>query len=184
MKMNVEDTIVEVSGNLKLMIHDMDSGSYVPRSLPLDKLKNWARESYQEIYREQALIITRKLRLDETLSYNEAQLVEEWMVGDIELYSGTEVHYEEWKKEVLELITRLEGCNHPGVKSDIKCLLNIQAIIIELEHVLRDIDQYRYGVDRIRRFRSFVGRDINSMTHEDKVRLAEYMRDMVYSDSI
>ncbi|HEY3420898.1 MAG TPA: hypothetical protein VGK23_10125 [Methanomassiliicoccales archaeon] len=184
MKMNIEDTVAEVSGNLKLMIQDMDSGSHVPRPLPLDRLKNWAREGYQEIYREQALTIIGKLNLNEPVSADESKLVEEWMVGDIELYWGIEVHYEEWKKEVLDLIARLEGCDHPDVKGEVKCLLDIQAVIIELEHVLRDIDHYRYGVDRIRRFRTFVGRDINNMTHEDKVKLAEYMKSMVYSDSI
>jgi hypothetical protein len=182
MERDIEGTITQLCSNLKLMVQDLDSGSDIARPFPLEKLKNWARESYQEIFREQALIIIRKLKLNETLSVDEARLVEEWMMGDIELYWGLEGHYEEWKAEVLELAERLKGCDHPGVNSDVKCLLNIQAVIIELEHVLRDIGHYRYALDRIKRFREFVGKDMNALPSGEKAQLADYMKDMVYSD--
>jgi hypothetical protein len=182
MDMDIEGAVTQICSNLKLMVHDMDSGSDIPRHLPIERLKNWARESYQGIFREQALAIIRKLKLDEPLSDDEARLVEEWMVGDIELYRGMEGHYEEWKSEILELGERLKVCDHPGINSDVKCLLNIQAVIIELEHVLRDIDHYRYALDRINRFHAFVGKDMNTLPHNEKVKLADHMRDMVYSD--
>ena len=180
--MDIEGTITQICSNLKLMVRDMDSGSAIPRSIPIERLKNWARESYQDIFREQALVIIRKLKMNELLSEDEAKLIEEWMVGDIELYWGMEGHYEEWKAEVLELGERLKGCDHPGVNNDVKCLLNIQAVLIEMEHVLRDIDHSRYALDRIKRFRTFVGKDINAMPRDEKVKLADRMRRMVYSD--
>ena len=180
--MDIEGTIEELCTNLAQIIQDMDSGSYVARPLPLERLKNWSRESYQGIFREPALQIVRKLKLDERLTEEEAKLVEEWMVGDIEQYRVLEVHYDEWKKEVVELADRLRQCNRPEVNKDPKCLLDIMAVLIDLEHVLRDIDHYRYALDRIGRFRSFVGQDINSMPHSDKVALADNMRNMVYSD--
>jgi hypothetical protein len=182
MKMDIEGTIDELCSNLVKMIKDMDSGSYVARPLPLERLKNWSRESYQEIFREPALLIIRKLKMDEPLTEDEAKLIEEWMVGDIELYKVMEVHYDEWRNEVTELSERLRQCDHPGVGGDPKSLLNIMAVLIDLEHVLRDIDHYRYALDRIGRFRSFVGQDINSMPHADKVALADNMRNMIYSD--
>ena len=182
MKMDIEGTIDQLCSNLLLMIQDMDSGNYSPRPIPIDRLKNWTRESYQEIFRDRAMIIIRKLKQNEHLSEDEARLIEEWMVGDIELYRNMEVHYEEWKAEVRDLIVKLQQCDHPSVNSDAKCLLNIQAVIIELDHVLRDIDHYRNALDRIRRFRSFVGQDINSLPNVDKASLADNMRTMVYSD--
>lgn len=182
MERDIEGTITQLCSNLRLMVQDMDSGSDVPRPLPLEKLRNWARESYQEMFREQALVIVRKLKLNKTLTSEEARLVEEWMVGDIEMYSGLEGHFEEWKAEVLELAERLKRCDHTGVNNDVKCLMDIQAVVIELEHVLRDIDHYRYALDRIRRFRAFVGKDINALSDEEKAQLADQMKNMVYSD--
>jgi hypothetical protein len=181
MEMDIEGDIGQLCKNLKLMIQDMDSGSSAPRPLPIERLKNWTRESYQAIFREQALLIIRKLKLNEDLSDEEARLTEEWMVGDIELYRSMELHYEDWKAEVAALVEQLLSCDNPGVNQDAKCLLKIQAILIELEHVLGDIDHYRYALDRIRRFRTFVGKDINSMPHDEKVKLADHMRSMAYS---
>ena len=182
MQNDIESTITLLCSNLKLMVQDMDSGSDIPRVFPLDKIKNWARESYQEIFREQALLVIRKLKTNEQLSIDEAKLIEEWMVGDVEMYWGLEGHYEEWKAEVLVLCERLKECGHPEANSDVKCLLTIQGVAIELEHVLRDIDHYRYALDRIRRFRAFVGKDINALPSDDRVKLADQMRNMVYSD--
>ena len=182
MNRDIEGTIVQVCLNLKMMVEDMDSGSERSRPLPIERLKNWARESYQEIYQERAMVIIRKLKLNEALSIEEANLVEEWMVGDIELYRALEGHYEEWKSEVLELGERLRVCNNPGVNGDVKCLLSIQAVIIELEHLLQDIDHYRYAMDRVKRFHAFVGKDINLLSHNEKVKLADHMKGMVYSD--
>jgi hypothetical protein len=182
MNRDIEGTIIQICSNLKMMVQDMDSGSERSRPLPIERLKNWARESYQEIFREQAMVIIRKLKLDEALSVEEAKLVEEWMVGDIELYQALEGHYEEWKVEILELGERLRVCDNPGVNSDVNCLLRIQTVVIELEHMLRDIDHYRYTMDRIKRFQAFVGKDINMLSHNEKVRLADHMKGMVYSD--
>jgi hypothetical protein len=182
MNNDIEGTIAQICSNLKLMVQDMDSGSERSRPLPIERLKNWARESYQEIFREQAMVMIRKLKRDESLSVEEAKLVEEWMVGDIELYRALESHYGEWKVEVLELGERLRVCGNPGVNSDVKCLLNIQAVVIELEHMLRDIDHYRFAMDRIKRFHAFVGKDINELAYNEKVKLADHMKGMVYSD--
>jgi hypothetical protein len=182
MDRDIEGTITQLCVNLTLMIHDLDSGSYTPRPLPIDKLKNLTRESYQEVFRGQALVIIRKLKFNEPLTSEEAKLTEEWMVGDIELYQIIEDHYKDWKEKILELSNQLKVCDYSGVNSDVKCLLNIQAVLFELEHVLRDIDQYRYALDRIKRFRTFVGQDINAMARDEKAKLADHMRSMVYSD--
>jgi hypothetical protein len=182
MERDIEGIITQLCSNLKLMVQDMDSGLDVPRPLPLEKLRDWARESYQEMFREQALVIIGKLRLNGNLSTEEARLVEEWMVGDIELYWGLEGHFEEWKAEVLELTNRLVTYEHGGVNRDVRTLLGIQAVVIELENVLRDIDHYRYALDRIKRFRAFVGKDVNAIPNEEKAQLADQMEKMAYSD--
>lgn len=180
--MDIEGEIFQLCSNLRQMVNELASGAFTPRPLPVIKLKNWARESYQKLFREQALIIIRKLKLNESLSDKEARLTEEWMVGDLELYRVMEGHYEEWKAEVLNLCTRLETCEHSGVNTDVKCLLNIQVVLIELEHVLRDMDNYSYAMDRIKRYRSYVGQNINALAHDEKVKMADLMRSMVYSD--
>lgn len=182
MDRDIEGTIANLCLNLRLTIKELDSESFTPRPLPIMKLKNWARESYQGIFRNQALSIIGKLKRNESVSDQEAALIEEWMVGDLELYQSKEDHFEAWKIEVQDLCNRLEVCEYSGVNSDVKCLLKIQVVIIELEHVLQDLDRYRYAIDRIRRYRSYVGQDINALAHDDKVKLADLMRGMVFSD--
>lgn len=182
MERDIEGAIAQLCSNLRLMVQDMDSGSEVTRPLPLEKVKNWARESYQEIFREQALVIIGKLKSDRNLSVGEARLLEDWMVGDIEMYSGLEGHFDDWKAKIIELTERLVRCDHTGVNTDAKCLMDIQAAVIELEHILRDVDHYRYTLDRIRRFRAFVGKDINTLSILEKAQMADQMKIMVYSD--
>jgi hypothetical protein len=181
MERDIEGTIVELCSNAMQMIDDLDSGRPVPRPMPVERLKNWARESYQDLYRDRVLSICRKLKLGEELSPDEAGLAEEWMVGDLELYQGAEGHAEEWKDEMAEVCQSLLDLAHGGVNGDAKSLLRIQAEVIEIEHLLQDLDRYRSALDRIKRYRAFIGRDINSLKKEEKVRLADLLRAMVYS---
>jgi hypothetical protein len=179
---DVEGAIEQLCSNLREMMREMDTGTYTPRPLPLTMLKNWTRESYQDLYREQALIVIRKLKLNEPLSESESKLTEDWMVGDLEIYKVMEDHYQEWRSEVLELCDRLMACEHAGKERDAKCLLRISAVLMELEHVLGDIDHYCYALDRLSRFRAYIGKDINAMDRQDKAKLADHMTSMVYSD--
>lgn len=180
---DIEGLIAELCSNVTHMVDSLGSDS-TPRPIPLDRLRNWARESYQDIYREKALSIIRKLKLGEDLDPDEAKLAEEWMVGDLELYHRAEDHLEEWKKELRDICQRLSSLSHSGIGSDARSLLHIQAEVIEMDHLLRDVDRYRRTLDRVRRYRAFIGRDINVMAKEERVRLADLLRAMVYSDEM
>lgn len=179
---DIEGAIEQLCSKLREMMEELDAGTYVPRHLPLTMLKNWTRESYQDLYREQALAVIRKLKLNEPIAETESRLIEEWMVGDLELYQAMEDHYREWRSEVLQLCDRLMACEKAATDGDAKCLLRVRAVLMELEHVLGDIDHYRYALDRLSRFRAYVGRDVNAMDRQDKARLADHMTSMVYSD--
>jgi hypothetical protein len=71
---------------------------------------------------------------------------------------------------------------HGDKENDAKCLPRTRAVLMEMEHVLGDIDHYRYALDRLERFRSYMGQDINALDLQDKARLADHMTSMVYSD--
>jgi hypothetical protein len=179
---DIEGTIEELCSNLREMMREMDTGTYIPRHLPLTMLKSWTRESYQDLYREQALVVIHKLKLNDPIAESESKLIEEWMVGDLELYQVMEDHYQEWRSEVLLLCDKLMAREYAGKENDAKCLLRVRAVLLELEQVLGDIDHYRYALDRLSRFRSYVGKDINAMDRQDKAKLADHMTSMVYSD--
>ena len=179
---DIEGAIEQLCSNLREMMREMDNGTYVPRHLPLTMLKNWTRESYQDLFREQALTVIRKLKLNEPIAESESKLIEEWMVGDLEMYQVMEGHYQEWRSEIIQLCDRLMACGHAEKENDAKCLLRIRAVLMELEHVLGDIDRYRYALDRLGRFRAYVGRDINVIDRQDKAKLADHMTSMVCSD--
>jgi hypothetical protein len=178
----IEEAIALLCKSLREMMGEMESGAYTPRPLPLTMLKNMTRETYQDLYRRQALEVIRKLKLNQPIDQEEARLVEEWMVGDLEIYQVMEGHYREWREEVLQHCDGLASIGRAGLEDDAQSLLRIRASLMELEHVLGDIDHYRYALDRLERFRSYVGQDINALDHQEKAKLADHMNSMVYSD--
>lgn len=181
---DIEGLIAELCSNVTHLLNDLGSEGSAPRPLPVDRLRNWARESYQDLYREKALLVIRKLKLNELLDPDEIRLVGEWMVGDLEIYHHVEDHVEMWKKDLREVCQRLSDLSHGGVSTDARSLLHIQAEAIEMDHLLKDLDRYHRTLDRVRRYRAFIGQDINAMKREEKVRLADLLRAMVYSDEI
>ena len=82
-----------------------------------------------------------------------------------------------------DFIDGLESIGHAGLEGDAPGLIRIRASLMELEHILGDIDHYRYALDRLEPVpRLHRERTSTSLGRQDKAKLADHMTSMVYSD--
>lgn len=184
MRRDISGTIREVCRGLENHLESMRSAELTPRPIPLERLRNFARESYQDLLREDALRLIRRLKGRDELTREDMETLDDLMVGDLEMYEQIEVHFAEWTKLIKEGCHQLQSLDGPGIESDAARLLKLQALAMDLEHLLADFDRYKYALDRLRRYKANVGLDPSKLTSEQRNHLAEQLRAMVYSSDL
>lgn len=181
MDRKIPETINEVIKALQQLINTKptQNKSHIP--IPLQKLKNYARETYQDIYREDIKEIIRKLKTKQQLNNEEMSLMEQWMIGDLEMYAVIEKHYDEWIQNLNEFSTQLKQFENPTIVTDESQLLALQGLIIEIEHNLHDLEKFQYVMDRIKRYKQYVGVDTSSLTDTQRYHLSDILQEMIRS---
>ena len=142
MDRDISQAIEEVTTSIQYMLNHLDDDGHTAKPIPIEKLKTWTRESYQDLFHAQIKEIITKLKTKQDLSSDDMQVLEKWMIGDLQMYSSMEKHYEQWISDLLSLSTTLELYQRADIHQNEKKLLELQGLILELDHVLTDLDKY------------------------------------------
>ncbi len=76
MNRDIPEAIKKLVENVNINLKNIECLICSEKPIPIEKLKNWVRESYQDIYREPMKLIISKLQINEELSEEEINLVE------------------------------------------------------------------------------------------------------------
>ena len=181
MERDIKGTAAVLCENVHYILENIDKESYTPKPIPIERLKNWVRETYHEITLEHAKTLVEKLKTDEPLTDSDITLLENWMIGDLCRYKKMEPHFIQWKQELLRLCSELSSLMKKNIQSNPQLLLKLEGLLLEFEHVLQDVEQFKYILDRINRYELFVGFDAESLNPQRRSQLAEQLREMIYS---
>src|SRR6056297_3034023 len=108
MNRDIPRAIEEVATGIQHMLNHLDDDGHAAKPIPIEKLKNWTRESYQDLFHAQIKEIITKLKTKQDLTREDMQVLEKWMIGDLQMYATMEKHYEQWMSDLLSLSTTLE----------------------------------------------------------------------------
>ncbi len=100
------------------------------------------------------------------------------------MYQKIEPHYNNWVQDLKKLNEKISDYAIAGIEKDEKKLIELQGLVIEYDHLLKDIKRYKYITDRIKRFNSYIGSDINSLSDEKRNNIAKQLKNMLYSSLI
>jgi hypothetical protein len=181
MKRDIPGTIEELTKNLSFLIMHLDDDEPPSKPIPLERLKNFARETYQDFYRSEMKDIIAKIKTRQQLTSEEIQLVHEFMIGDLETYTHLEIHTKQWVTDIHQILTKLQQFKDLEIPQDPKHLLTLQGMCMELDHTLKDFENYTYVQERINRFKRFIGTDPLQLTDTERFELAETLKDMLNS---
>ena len=181
MNRNIPEAIHEVAEGIQHMLNHLDDDGHTAKPIPIEKLKNWTRESYQDLFHAQIKEIITKLKTKQDLTKDDMQVLEKWMIGDLQMYSSMEKHYEQWISDLLSLSTTLELYQRDDIHQNEKKLLELQGLILELDHVITDFEKYQYAIERMHRFKSYVGSYAEELTDTQRYELANMLKNMLYS---
>jgi hypothetical protein len=181
MERDIKETARILCQNVHDILDNVDKESFEPKPIPIERLKNWVRETYQDITLDHAKILVEKLKTNEPLTKEDQVLLENWMIGDLSMYKKMEPHFVQWKKEIRRLCNELTLLTTKNITSNPQLLLALQGLLLEFEHVLKDVEHYKYILDRIHRYELFVGFQTVSLDAQRRFQLAEQLREMIYS---
>ena len=181
MNRDIPQAIEEITTGIQHMLNHLDDDGHTAKPIPIEKLKTWTRESYQDLFHAQIKEIITKLKTKQDLSSDDMQVLEKWMIGDLQMYSSMEKHYEQWISDLLSLSTTLELYQRADIHQNEKKLLELQGLILELDHVLTDFEKYQYAIERMHRFKSYVGSYAEELTDTQRYELANMLKNMLYS---
>jgi len=181
MERDLKETAKILCQNVQYTIENIDKESYSPRPIPLERLKNWVRETYQEITLNHAKILVEKLKTNEPLTREDQLLLENWMIGDLSMYKKMEPHFLQWKRELHRLCSELSSLMEKNIQTNPQQILKLQGLLLEFEHILKDVEHFKYILDRIHRYELFVGFEAENLTVQRRFQLAEQLREMIYS---
>jgi len=133
------------------------------------------------LFHEKIKDIITKLKTKQDLTREDMQALEKWMIGDLQMYSSMEKHYEQWMSDLLSLTATLELYQQNDIHQNERKLLELQALILELDHVLTDFEKYQYAIERMHRFKSYVGTYAEQLTDTQRYELADMLKNMLYS---
>lgn len=136
-----------------------------------------ARETFQELVREQAEALARKLEDGAPLTIDEKQTLELLIVGDARYYLKYENDFENWKVELKRLLSEIDRIQPVGAKA-IDELLRLQALCRDARTVLPGINYYLQEKERLQRFQTSTQSGVNP---EVARILAEILREMISS---
>jgi len=170
----ISDKIKMINDNLGKGIDNLDLESLEAVKVPLKQLRSHLRESLQGNLREPVQELVKKLKRNETLTGEDLQTIEKWLVGDAEYYTEIENNFQDWISECKRLITVLSGYSSEGYAEDEISIFKLNAFLTDLEFTLSDVIRYVYSSNRIKRFKDSVSQgNINS---EDKKALADLIK--------
>jgi len=181
MNRNISEAIEEVTEGIMHLVDHFNDDGFQSQVIPLERLKNWARESYQDIYKNRIKNIITKLRTKQQLTSEDMEILEKWMIGDLKMYTVMERHYDEWITDLQELSRNLDSFQTEDIQNNEEKLLQLQGLILEIDHVLSDFEKYQYAIDRIKRYKSYVGRYAEQLTDTQRYELANMLKDMLHS---
>jgi len=181
MKRDIPGTIEELTKNLTFLIEHLEDEETPSRPVPLERLKNYARETYQDLFRSEMKEIVTKIKTRQQLSTDEIQMIHEFMIGDLETYSSLEIHTKQWVTDIYNILDILQKFKDGEVLQNPKNLLDLQGICMELDHTLKDFENYSHIQERIKRFKRFIGKDPLQLTDNERFSLAETLKDMLNS---
>jgi hypothetical protein len=128
----------------------------------LNNNKNIIREEIQKTTSEVIKTIISKLRVNNALTSEDLDMVELWIIGDAESYTGMENNFQDW----LEEYKRLENIirNYEGKECTISDMIKLYGVIEDAIRVSYDIAYFLENKKRVERFKS----SIKNVTNLDK----------------
>jgi len=178
---DIKETALVLCQNVQDILDNINKESFTPKPIPIERLKNWVRETYQEMTMNYAKTLVEKLKTNQPLTNDDRQLLENWMIGDLSMYKKMEPHFMQWKRELHRLCSELSALMQKNIQTNPQHVLKLQGLLLEFEHVLKDLEHYKYILDRINRYEMFVGFEAESLTPQRRFQLAEQLRMMIYS---
>ena len=181
MNRNIPHTIQQVADGIEDKLNHLNDEKHSSTPIPIERLKNWTRESYQDLYHDQIKTIIKKLKTKQELTSDDMNILEKWMIGDLQMYATMEKHYDQWISELLSLSNTLRSYQRDDIHQNEEKLLELQGLILELDHVLTDFEKYQYAIERMHRFKSYVGAYAERLTDTQRYELADMLKNMLYS---
>lgn len=181
MERDIKGTAILLCQSVQHILDNIDKESYTPQVIPIERLKNWVRETYQELTLDHAKNLVEKLKTNEPLTNEDRVLLENWMIGDLCRYKKMEPHFLQWKRELHRLCTELSDLMKKNVQTNPQHLLTLEGLLLEFEHVLKNVEDFKYILDRINRYELFVGFQAENLDPQRRFQLAEQLREMIYS---
>lgn len=172
----LKDVVNELNENLK----SYNAEKLEVVSVPLNDIRNEVREIIQENLRPRVEVLIQKLKHDESVTSQEMQLIEKWIIGDADYYTRIENNMIDWIAECKRLCTLLADSSSEGIEKDDTKLFAIGALLTDLKYTLTDVIRYSEAMNRVDRFKSTIGAGmLNTQTRRW---LAELMEQQLASD--
>lgn len=174
----------EMKGGLEALVPLLERGlertdleSFHKARSMVGKMRNTARELWQEQMRPKVAELISSLKKNRPLSEEEMKLLRNWMVGDAEHYARLENNFNDWIEEV----RRLSGIFSSFKDSQLGegDLRKIQAHLLDLHSTLDDVIRYLEIKERISRFERSAAEGIDK---ESAKSLVEIINSMLESE--
>jgi hypothetical protein len=171
-------SIVYTKGNQSLQTDTADT--YERLYVQIHELEKMARETFQYQFRRNYELVVEKLKNNEYLTDDDKKLITQLVVADAKSYVKYENDFENWKDEIVRLLSELKKVQDKGINST-DDLLHIQALCRDLRSVLPDITFYLSERERIQGYEK---NDLNALPPELKSFLADFVKGLMESDKM
>ena len=183
--MNLEPKLASIIKELPTAVMKGDSVRLANVRVAADEALGDIREFVQAAQQEQMQTVITKLNQDQTLTSDEAAVVEDFFVGDAEAYMKAENNVEEWKTELKRLhgVVRTLTQRFQSNPKDLKMLHELGAALQDLSQTSISLLFFLQAKDRIDQFKLYQGRLTSSgdMCKEERQALAQSLMAMLTS---
>lgn len=142
----------------------MTDGAFQEVGTVLTEAKNLVREESQQKTAAAMRKIIAKLRTDEPVTAEEAELMKAWIVGDAEAYTRLENNFQDWLAEYRRLESALAAYEDRDCSSDE--LLALHGILEDASRVSYDIANFLEKRDRIKKFEQAMAAGLDEPTRD------------------
>lgn len=146
--------IQKLNKDYAALMQQDDGNAYSKLSTIFEELDALARETMQEMGKEEMKKIIQKLEKGTALTQEEQEHVRLWIVGDAAYYAKMENNVEDWKSELERLMHELNSLKVRHL--DVETLCKLRGLFRDGARVIADLFFYAEQQSRLNKFNEAV----------------------------
>ena len=162
---DIKKTLGELLPALEKSLETLDVEGFCRARSAAVRMNETLRELWQEKMRPTAEELIFRLKSGRKLSAKDIETLREWIVGDAEYYAKLENNFNDWISETKRLFTVVSPYKNSELSE--KELRNLQAYLLDLQHVLDDVIRYLETKARLSRFEAALSKGIDKESAEE-----------------